>query len=91
MNVNSWINVFVILLTICWQSNGIAQTPPAAEGIGEIFEAAHSALDDALELFDDSLNRPGEKDLPFYDILSRTKESQARKVEGYLDLSLIHI
>ena len=87
MNVNSWINVFVILLTICWQSNGIAQTPPAAEGIGEIFEAAHSALDDALELFDDSLNRPGEKDLPFYDILSRTKESQTRKIEGYLDVA----
>lgn len=87
MNVNSWINVFVILLAICWQSTGIAQTPPAAEGIGEIFEAAHSALDDALELFDDSLNRPGEKDLPFYDILSRTKESQARKVEGYLDVA----
>ena len=87
MNVNSWINVFAILLAICWQSTGIAQTPPAAEGIGEIFEAAHSALDDALELFDDSLNRPGEKDLPFYDILSRTKESQARKVEGYLDVA----
>ena len=53
--------------------------------IGAFFEEAHEALDDALKIFDDAQKRPGEKDLAFYDFLSRTKESQERKVEGYLD------
>lgn len=51
------------------------------------FEKAHGALDDALELFDDAQNLPKEDELRFYDFLSRTKESQERKVEGYLDVA----
>lgn len=53
--------------------------------IEAFFEDAHGALDDALKLFDDAQERPQEGDLAFYDFLSRTKESQERKVEGYLD------
>lgn len=49
------------------------------------FEKAHGPLDAALNLFDDAQRRPEEDDLAFYDFLSRTKESQERKVEGYLD------
>lgn len=55
--------------------------------IREFFEKAHSSLADALDMFDDAQNRPGEDDLRFYDFLSRTKESQERKVEGYLDVA----
>jgi hypothetical protein len=49
------------------------------------FEKAHDALDQALEMFDDQDHLPGEGDLAFYDFLSRTKESQQRKIEVYLD------
>ncbi|NND98323.1 MAG: hypothetical protein HKN47_13455, partial [Pirellulaceae bacterium] len=75
--------------------SGWSQTPstPAAkpgqipdeDKIEAFFEDAHEALDSALELFDDSQKRPEKGDLAFYDFLSRTKESQSRKVEGYLD------
>lgn len=53
--------------------------------IEAFFEDAHESLDAALRLFDDAQRRPEEDDLAFYDFLSRTKESQERKVEGYLD------
>lgn len=49
------------------------------------FEQAHSALDAALEVFDAQEELPGEDDLSFYDFLSRTKESEEVKIEGYLD------
>ena len=55
--------------------------------VQKFFEQAHSALDDALNLFDDAQTRPEEDDLRFYDFLSRTKESQERKVESYLDVA----
>jgi hypothetical protein len=57
----------------------------AADSIAEFFEDAHDSLESALDLFDDSLKRPSEEELPFYDVLSRTKESQREKVGGYLD------
>ena len=87
MNATSWTSVFAILLAFCWQSTGAAQKQPAGEGVGEFFEDAHAALDNALDLFDDSLKRPDQDDLPFYDFVSRTKESQARKIDGYLDVA----
>ena len=49
------------------------------------FEKTHSALDDALAEFDDAQDAPDTKELAFYDFLSQTKESQAVKVEGYLE------
>ena len=55
--------------------------------VQKFFEQAHSALDDALNLFDDAQTRPEEDDLRFYDFLSRPKESQERKVESYLDVA----
>lgn len=57
------------------------------EEVQKFFEQAHEALDDALNLFDDAETRPEEDDLRFYDFLSRTKESQTRKVEAYLDVA----
>lgn len=53
--------------------------------IEAFFEDAHESLDAALKLFDDAQRRPEEDDLAIYDFLSRTKQSQERKVEGYLD------
>lgn len=49
------------------------------------FEQAHGALDSALEIFDDQEKLPAVDDLAFYDFLSRTKESEEEKIEGYLD------
>ncbi len=49
------------------------------------FEKAHAALDAALDSFDKKSTLPGEEDLAFYDFLSRTKESQEKKTEVYLD------
>ena len=58
---------------------------PAEDKVDAFFEDAHESLHSALELFDDAQNRPEKDDLPFYDFLSRTKESQKVKVESYLD------
>ncbi len=49
------------------------------------FEQAHGALDAALDLFDAQEALPGKVDLAFYDFLSRTRESEETKIEGYLD------
>ena len=71
--------------------NAVAQTEELRQQeeaeVRAFFEQAHEALDDALKLFDDAQQRPEEDDLAFYDFLSRTKESQERKVEGYLDVA----
>ncbi|MEL7496837.1 MAG: hypothetical protein AAFN77_04460 [Planctomycetota bacterium] len=53
--------------------------------LAEFFEKAHSELDNALGLYDDAQDRPENKELAFYDFLSKTKESQERRVETYLD------
>ena len=55
--------------------------------LAKFFEKSHSALDNALAEFDDAQSRPENSELAFYDILSKTKESQAKKVEGYLDVA----
>lgn len=68
-----------------------AQTKEAAAQqdaeMAKFFEKSHSALDNALAEFDDAQDRPANSELPFYDIVSKTKESQAKKVEGYLDVA----
>ncbi|MFK7766717.1 MAG: hypothetical protein AB8B55_05810 [Mariniblastus sp.] len=69
----------------------IAQTDEIAaqekKDLEAFFEKAHGPLDEALKLFDDAQNRPEQDDLAFYDFLSRTKESQERRVESYLDVA----
>lgn len=79
----------VLFCTSC--DNSFGQTKEAIEQqdteTGKFFERAHSALDDALAEFDDAQSRPENKDLAFYDFLSKTKESQRVKVEGYLDVA----
>jgi hypothetical protein len=61
-----------------------AELPPE-DRIEAFFEEAHKSLGSALELFDDAADRPSKGELAFYDFLSKTKESQKNKVEGYLD------
>ena len=55
--------------------------------MAKFFEKSHSALDNALAEFDDAQNRPGSSELAFYDFMSKSKESQEKKVEGYLDVA----
>ncbi|MEM9942859.1 MAG: hypothetical protein AAF939_14945 [Planctomycetota bacterium] len=89
---NNWTRYFAVvflLVAVPFSATAYGQSDEVArqesEEIGQFFEQAHSALDQALEIFDDAQKRPAEKDLAFYDFLSRTKESQEVKVEGYLD------
>jgi hypothetical protein len=49
------------------------------------FEEAHSALDNALEMFDDRSDLKSKDELPFYDVYSRSQETQDKKIESYLD------
>ena len=55
------------------------------EAQNAFFEQTHKALDRALDLFDNQERLPGEEDLAFYNFLSRTKESEQRRIESYLD------
>ena len=51
------------------------------------FNQAHRALETALGLYDEQQELPAEDDLAFYDYLSRTKESQQKRVDSYLDVA----
>ena len=88
---SSWLQLLLVLIAVQLPSLGCAQTEEVRKQedaeVTKFFEDAHEALDDALTLFDDAQQRPEEDDLAFYDFLSRTKESQERKVEGYLDVA----
>lgn len=70
-------------------TSAVAQTKEVeaqeAAEMARFFEQTHGELDAALALYDDAQKRPGNKDLAFYDFLSKTKESQEARVEGYLD------
>ena len=57
------------------------------EDTAPFFDKAHNALDSALTLFDKQQQLPAKADLPFYDYLSKTKESQQQKVDDYLDVA----
>ena len=94
--LNSYFRITSMCLAICASLLAVglethAQTDEVIaqenEEVQKFFEQAHDALDDALNLFDDAETRPEEGDLRFYDFLSRTKESQTRKVESYLDVA----
>lgn len=88
MAKTTWLLITLIAVTI-FPNIGLGQTDEVRKqeqkDIEAFFEDAHKSLDSALKLFDDAQRRPEEDDLAFYDFLSRTKESQERKVEGYLD------
>ena len=49
------------------------------------FEEAHDALSDALEMFDSKGGLKESKDIAFYDFISRSQETQQKKIESYLD------
>lgn len=83
-------------VTLCFLGLALVCTRSASAQTEEIFqqteaetnrffEKAHGALDDALEAFDTQEGLPEKKDLMFLDIMSRTKESEEEKIEGYLD------
>lgn len=67
------------------QKDNASKEVPADDKVATFFEDAHDALESALQMFDDAEQRPTKGDLAFYDFLSKTKESQKKKVEGYLD------
>ena len=87
MNKISWI--LIALFVFVGNSNLFSQTEEVRQqeqkDLEAFFEKAHGPLDSALDLFEDAQGRPLENDLAFYDLLTRTKESQEKKVEGYLD------
>lgn len=68
-----------------------AQTKEAAGQLdaetAKFFEKSHSALDNALAEFDNAQDLPENSELAIYDIFSKSKQSQAKKVEGYLDVA----
>jgi len=82
-------SILFLIFTLCLTSTAWAQTEEVQaqeqRDIEAFFEDAHESLDNALSLFDDAQSRPGKDDLAFYNLLTKTKESQERKVEGYLD------
>ena len=55
--------------------------------MAKFFEKSHSALDNALAEFDNAQDLPENSELAIYDIFSKSKQSQAKKVEGYLDVA----
>ena len=87
--ISPFLPLNAICLLVFIAPNTFAQdSQQLEEGKDEIesfFEGAHGALESALGLFEDAERRPAKSDLAFYDFLSKTKESQKNKIEGYLD------
>ena len=87
----AWLFGLAFAFMAVFQSFAVAQTDELRKQddaeLEAFFEQSHEALDEALKLFDDAQKRPEEGELAFYDFLSRTKESQERKVEGYLEVA----
>ncbi len=88
--------IYKITLTLVITLTGIsslasAQTKEAAAQqdaeMKLFFEKSHSALDNALAEFDNAQDLPENSELAIYDIFSKSKQSQAKKVEGYLDVA----
>lgn len=82
--------IFIVTLVLFgFSTSTFAQTEEVEkqerEEVNAFFEKAHSALVEALDMFDKQEQLPGQEDLAFYDFLSRTKESQQEKIEDYLD------
>ena len=75
-----------LLTTPTWALQQIDPEPNLAD-TSAFFERTHGALEVALEMFDEQRKMPANDDLAFYDFLSRTKESQQRKIEGYLEVA----
>ena len=71
------------------RAEGVQETDPVQRptDTSAFFERTHGSLEVALEMFDEQREMPKNDDLAFYDFLSRTKESQQRKIEGYLEVA----
>ena len=57
------------------------------EDTRRFFEQAHSALDKALEMFDEKHLLPSEEDITFPNFLATTQEDQQEKIQSYLDVA----
>ena len=70
----------MLLLSLCSQASLAFQTEEMREkeerDTSRFFEQAHSALGDALEMFDQKGGLKASKDIVFYDFLSRSQEAQ---------------
>lgn len=79
----------MLSLFFCAGHPVVAQTEEVLEreraDTTRFFEDAHDALSEALEMFDEKGELKESKDLAFYDFLSRSQETQQRKIESYLD------
>ncbi len=91
MKTISKISLALAIVLIGFNSLASGQTKEAAAqqdaDMAKFFEKSHSALDKALAEFDDAQGRPEKSELAIYDFVSPSKESQAKKVEGYLDVA----
>lgn len=91
MKTISKISLALAITLIGFNSLAFGQTKEVAAQqaaeLAKFFEQSHSALDKALAEFDDAQNRPENSELAFYEFWSKSKESQAKKVEGYLDVA----
>ena len=91
MKTISKISLALAIVLIGFTSLASGQIKEAAAqqdaDMAKFFEQSHSALDKALAEFDDAQDRPEKSELAIYDFLSKSKESQAKKVEGYLDVA----
>ena len=87
----SQIALALTIILFGFSSFACAQTKEAAAQqdaeMAKFFEQSHSALDNALAEFDDAETRPDKSELPFWDIVSKNKQSQTTKVEYYLDVA----
>ena len=91
MKTISKISLALAIVLIGFTSLASGQIKEAAAqqdaDMAKFFEQSHSALDKALAEFDDAQDRPEKSELAIYDFLSKSRESQAKKVEGYLDVA----
>ena len=79
----------IVVLSLCAPSAFSMQTEEMREkeerDTSRFFEQAHSALGEALEMFEVKEDLKESKDIAFYDFVSRSQEAQQTRIEGYLD------
>ncbi len=84
MSISFYLSVIAALLI---SPVAFAQPGDSASKTDLFFDQAHGALETALGLYDKQQELPDEDELAFYDYFSRTKESQQKRVDSYLDVA----
>ena len=79
----------IVVFSLCASSAFSMQTEEMREkeerDTSRFFEQTHSALGEALEMFEAKEGLKESKDIAFYDFVSRSQEAQQTRIEGYLD------